>query len=194
MRRALIPAVLLVLSLSPAAATAQDDLFIRGAIAALPPEFRETATVLGYPADAAGVLRTLRRADGPYICLADDPSEERFHVACYHRSLEPFMARGRELRASGVRGASVDSARYAEIDSGRLPMPDQPATLYSLTAASGQPDATTGVVPGSRPLYVIYIPFATAESTGLPTSAPNGSPWIMFPGTPKAHIMFVPQM
>ena len=155
MRRALMPAVLLVLALSPAAVAAQDDVLIRGAIAALPPEFQETATVLGYPANAAGVLRTLRYADGPYICLADDPADERFHVACYHRSLEAFMARGRELRANGVTGASVDSARYAEIESGRLAMPEQPAALYSLTAASGQPDATTGVVEGSRALFVV---------------------------------------
>ena len=29
------------------------------------------------------------------ICLADDPNESpRWHVACYHKALEPFMARG----------------------------------------------------------------------------------------------------
>jgi len=41
--------------------------------------------------------------------------------------------------------------------------------------------------------YVIYIPFATAESTGLPLapSAP-GMPWIMDPGTHRAHIMINP--
>ena len=47
---------------------------------------------------------------------------------------------------------------------------------------------------GARPLYVVYIPFATAESTGLSATPAPGTPWIMFPGTPKAHIMFVPDM
>ena len=34
-------------------------------------------------------------------CLANSPGVDRWHVACYHRSLEPFMARGHELRAAG---------------------------------------------------------------------------------------------
>jgi hypothetical protein len=41
--------------------------------------------------------------------------------------------------------------------------------------------------------YVIYIPYATSASTGLPLKqdAP-GMPWIMDPGTPRAHIMINP--
>lgn len=152
---------------------------IAAAIAALPEEFRESAAVLGYEAGKAGLIQ-LRAGSGAFNCLADDPSDDRHHVACYHNSLEPFMARGRELRASGVTGASVDSARYAEINSGRLPMPKQPAALYSIT--------------GERRLYVVYIPFATSESTGLPKTPAGNMPWLMFPGSPKAHIMFTPTM
>lgn len=152
---------------------------IAAAVQPLPEEFRATATVLGYEAGKAG-LTQLRAGTGAFICLADDPADERVHVACYHSSLEAFMARGRELRASGITGPRVDSARFAEINSGRLAMPKQPATLYSMT--------------GERRLYVVYIPFATSESTGLPKSPSGNMPWIMFPGTPKAHIMFTPTM
>jgi len=49
-------------------------------------------------------------------------------------------------------------------------------------------------VKGARPLIVIYIPGATETSTGLSAKPAEGTPWIMFPGTPKAHIMFVPRM
>ena len=52
----------------------------------------------------------------------------------------------------------------------------------------------TGAVTGARPLYVVYIPFSTAESTGLSATPARGTPWIMFAGTPKAHIMFTPDM
>jgi hypothetical protein len=45
-----------------------------------------------------------------------------------------------------------------------------------------------------RALYVVYIPGATPESTGLPATPGPNSPWLMFPGTPKAHIMFIPSM
>ena len=172
-------------TLPPAAAQ------IAAATSALPEEFKEQATVLGYLEGRSGLV-PLRTGTGPYVCLADDPADERFHVACYHKSLEDFMARGRALRAQHV--ANVDSVRYAEIDQGKLKMPAQPAALYSLTGAPDNVVAATGVVTGARPLYVVYIPFATPESTGLPAKAEPNQPWIMFPGTAKAHIMFVPSM
>jgi hypothetical protein len=43
---------------------------------------------------------------------------------------------------------------------------------------------------GQLPLYVVYIPGATGASTGLAERPKGTDPWIMFPGTPKAHIMF----
>ena len=38
-------------------------------------------------------------------------------------------------------------------------------------------------------LLVMYMPGATAESTGLTAVPSKDGPWIMFPGTPKAHMM-----
>jgi len=163
---------------------------IAAAVLPLPAEFRASARVLGY--DAAGKLTTLREGAGPFTCLASDPGGEQFHVACYHQSMEPFMARGRALRASGIRGEKVDTVRFQEVRAGKLVMPTRPAALYSLTG--GQFDAAKGTAPGARPLYVVYIPGATGESTGIATRPAQNTPWIMFPGTPKAHIMFVPTM
>jgi len=173
------------------AATPSAEQQIASAVLPLPTEFRASATVLGYAAGAK--LTTLRRGTGPFVCLASDPTLDRFHVACYHRSLEPFMARGRALRAAGITQLEkVDSARFAEVKSGALKMPAHPAALYSLTG--GRFDAATGTVPGARPLVVIYVPNATTESTGLSASPSGSTPWIMFPGTPKAHIMVTPSM
>jgi hypothetical protein len=195
--RAVIAGALLIAtsaSLSEAQQPMPASAQIASAVAPLPQEFRETATVLGYEAGKRG-LNKLRAGTGGFTCLADDPSDQRFHVACYHNSLEPFMARGRALRASGVTGNAVDSTRYAEIEAGKLNMPRQPAALYSITLQPDQVDAQTGAVPATaKPLYVVYIAFATSESTGLPKKPAPGMPWIMFPGTPKAHIMFVPTM
>ena len=75
---------------------------------------------------------------------------------------------------------------------GTLKMPTQPAALYSLTGGSFDP--ATNAAAGARPLYVVYMPGATPESTGIPAQPAQGTPWLMFPGTPKAHIMFVPRM
>lgn len=178
----------------PPAAPLPDAQQIAAAVLPLPAEFRADARVLGYHAGSARLV-TLREGGGAFVCLATDPAVPRFHVACYHRSLEPFMARGRALRASGVKGERVDSVRFAEARSGRLAMPRQPAALYSLTAPEASAyDPATGTVTGARPLFVIYVAGATAASTGLTARPVEGTPWIMFPGTPKAHIMFVPRM
>ncbi len=165
---------------------------IASAVLPLPEAFREAATVLGYR--APGVLTELRKGTNGMICLADNPAVAAFQVACYHEEMEPFMARGRALRIEGVEGDQVDTVRFREVREGKLPVPSGPASLYSLTGPAGSWDPATNEVTGARPLYVVYIPNATEESSGIPAKPAPGAPWLMFPGTPKAHIMFVPRM
>ena len=165
---------------------------IAQAVLPLPKDLRDGATVLGYAAD--GKFTSLRAGTGAMVCLSSDPRQERWHVACYHKSLEPFMARGRELRTQGVQGPQVDTVRFREAKEGKLKLPTEPALLYSLTGPRDAYDAATSSAPKATPLFVVYIPYATSESTGLSAQPQRGSPWVMFPGTPKAHIMFVPTM
>lgn len=164
---------------------------IASAVLPLPDSSRAGAAVLGY---ANGKLVRLRAGTNDMICLADNPEQKGFEASCYHKSLEPFMARGRALRATGVKGEQVDSVRFREIRQGRLAMPKQPAALYSLTGTAGSYDPATNTAAGAHPLSVIYISGATTASTGLSATPKEDAPWIMFPGTPKAHIMLVPKM
>ena len=175
---------------TPASIPSADEQ-VTQAVLPLPSDLRESASVLGYAAD--GKFIPLRSTSGAMICLANSPQGPRFHVACYHRSLEPFMARGRELRTQGVQGTQVDSVRFREAKEGKLKLPTEPAVLYSLTGDKDAYDPATKTAKG-RPLVVIYIPFATSESTGLSTVPAQGMPWVMNAGTPKAHIMFTPKM
>lgn len=163
---------------------------IAAADQAAPAGDRGATTVYGFRED--GTLVTLREGSNELICLADDPSREGWSTACYHTSLEPFMARGRELRAEGVTdGNELASRRWAEADAGTLAMPDKPATLYVLTGDGF--DAESGEVENGYLRYVIYIPWATPETTGLsPQPGGPGAPWLMFPGTAGAHIMITP--
>ena len=116
---------------------------IAAAVLPLPQEFRADARVLGYQAGRRGLV-PLREGKGPFTCLAADPAAKEFHVACYHQSLEPFMARGRALRASGVTGDQVDTVRFAEVRAGKLSMPSHPASLYQLFGPPGAFDAGDG--------------------------------------------------
>lgn len=162
------------------------DQQIAAAVMALPADMRDAAAVLGYR--TAGKLELLREGKNNMNCLALFAVEENFHTACYHNSMEPFMARGRDLRANGVTGTQVDTVRYREVREGTLKMPVQ-AAMYQLFGSKTSWDAETGKLSGTRPLLVVYIPWATAASTGLSPVPTQSGPWIMFPGTPKAHIM-----
>ena len=159
------------------------------AVLPAPQGFREASTVLGYRPD--GQLVRLRVGDNGIICLADDPKEPRFHAACYHESLEPFMARGREIRARyGNKKELTDSLRLIDIRAGRIRMPAN-AVLYQIFAASDSVDAATATIRSPSYLDVVYMPGATTRSTGLTTDALRGTPWLMYPGKPWAHIMIV---
>jgi len=179
-----LPLLLLAACGTQAQAPPEPETQIDAAVQAAPAPMRDAATVLGY--ENVEQLTTLREGDGKMICLADDPSEEAFHVACYHEALEPFMARGRELRREGRSGAAVDSIRRAEIEDGTLEYPDRPTALYNLSGDAY--DAAADSVRNASRLRVLYVPYETAESTGLPTS-PEGGPWLMAPGEPWAHVM-----
>ena len=164
---------------------------IAAAVSPLPDPLQKGAQVLGY--DASGKLTTLRSGTNDMVCVADNPTGERFHVACYHKSLEPFMARGRELHAMKKSREAIDSVRMRDIRTGRYRMPSKPAALYQYFAVRDSVDAATGAVKGAQYLYVVYMPYASEKTTGITENPIPGGPWIMFPGKPWAHIMVSPQ-
>ena len=162
---------------------------IKTAVMALPDEHRGEAKVYGY--DSNGGLQVLREGTNQYICIADNPKKEGFETAAYHKSLDNFMARGRELKIQGKGFKEIFDIREKEVKSGKLKMPDK-TILYVF---SGDVNPQTNEIENEYVRYVIYIPYATVESTGLPASPKAaGHPWIMNPGTHRAHIMITPPL
>jgi hypothetical protein len=174
-------------SLAQSIPTAETQIKI--ALLAAPEEAKDKAMVYGY--SPKGDFIVLRKGEGELVCLTDDPAQNGINVSCYHKSLEPFMARGRELKKDGKSFQEVFEIRESEVKAGKLKMNTAPATLVVFTA--DKYDEQTGQVTNGYSRSVIYIPYATAESTGLPAKpgAP-GMPWIMNPGTHRAHIMIDP--
>lgn len=168
-----------------------DEALIATALMAAPAENRENSTVIGY--NMAGEFVTLKEGTNQFICLADDPGKKGFNAACYHEDLEPFMARGRELKQEGKSASEIFDIREQEAKAGTLDMGKQGSTLHIYYGPDATYDPATGEVANAIYRYVVYMPFATAETTGLPEApiAPN-HPWIMNPGTHRAHIMISP--
>ena len=167
------------------------EVQIKAALLAAPADKRDGAMVLGY--NQRGELVTLRKGSNELICLAEDPKQKGFSVACYHRDLEPFMARGRQLKQEGKAKKEIFDIREQEVKSGKLKMPKQPTSLFVFTASDDNYNLASGEVKDGYLRYVVYIPYATQESTGLPLKPDvPAMPWIMDPGTHAAHIMITP--
>lgn len=164
---------------------------IAAAVSPLPEKMQAGARVLGY--NSAGKLVVLRQGTNDMTCIADNPAGKMFHVACYHKSLEPFMARGRELHAVFKTIDEVDSVRAIDIRQGKYAMPSKPAALYQYFAPRDSVNMTTNTVDGAQYLYVVYTPYATNKTTGVAEIPVEGGPWLMYPGKPWAHLMISPQ-
>ena len=165
---------------------------ITSALLAAPVEARDKAMVYGY--GESGEFMILREGSNEFICIADDPGKDGFQVVSYHKSLEPMMAKGRTLNGEGKSREEKEAIREEEAKSGKMSLPETPATLHIYYGKNGYFNADSGLIENAKYRYVVYIPYATQESTGL-SLAPNGSshPWLMFPGKYNAHIMITPE-
>lgn len=163
------------------------EIQIKMAVLAAPEDQRANATVYAYD----GTL--LRKGTNQTVCLGDDPTRDGLSVSSYHISAQPFMARGWNLRKEGKNADEIFKAREAESKAGKLKLPESGSVLNVLTAEEKDINWATGEAKNTYTRSVVYIPWATAESTGLPLKpAGPGLPWIMDPGTHRAHIMINP--
>ena len=168
------------------------EIQLKTALLAAPADQRSEAMVYAY--NSKGELQVLQEGTNNLVCIADDPNREGISVSCYNKKLEPFMARGRELTAEGKSEMEKREIRKQEVESGILQLTDTPSMVYILSGTKENYDKTTGALIDGKFRYVIYMPYATTESTGLP-SKPEvpGMPWLMDPGTHRAHIMITPE-
>ena len=174
------------------------ELDIASALLAAPEDRRAGAKVLSW--EGKGPAVTLREGTNELTCLANNPNPETrdssmakipFSVACYHKDLEPFMTRGRELTMSGIKqDRERDQIRAKEVDAGTLVFPREPRMLYVLEGKGF--DTASGRVLDPYMRWVVYVSYATAASTGMPVKPAPGVPWLMYPGQAGAHIMFDP--
>ena len=100
------------------------------------------------------------------------------------------MARGREL--AGAKGDWGKAQRDPLQGSGGREAPHAEGAADALCADRNSFDAASGKVQDPYLRWVIYVPFATPQSTGLSTKASESAPWLMAPGTAGAHIMINP--
>ncbi len=167
MKRVIFGCLLLA---TPSIATAQTaEEQIAEAVLAAPESLRDAATVI--TRDAQGRPSIIRQGTNALVCEPDDP-QPGFRVDCYHESFQGVVDLIKRRLAEGT-GVFDGGPSLAEISQG--------ATTYSLEGQTRDQ---------AIPRLSIKIPYATADSTGLPTDERLDGPWLMWPGTRDAHVMF----
>ncbi len=113
MKTMIVISTVLLASAAVAADVPSPEVQIAAAQLPAPAELRDGAAVIGY--NAQGEVVRLREGKNELVCLANNPANTRFSVACYHKDLEPYMARGRELAAQKITGDKSHEVRWKEI-------------------------------------------------------------------------------
>ena len=167
------------------------DIQIKTALLPAPEDKKNGAMVYGYDED--GEVVVLREGTNDLVCIADNPYNKGIQVSCYFKDLDPFMNRGRELKKAGKETMEIRKIRGEDVAAGKLKMPEAPSMMYIYYGTEETYDKTKATLGDGQFRYVIYTPFATTESTGLPLKPhAKGMPWLMDPGTHRAHIMVGP--
>lgn len=172
--RLLFAAVLLL----PAVAVAQSDAeLIEEATLPLPPQLKDDAEVVATGAD--GRQCVIREGRTALTCTPDGP-EPGFRVSCINGSTGNVIAAYTGHLAGGATISEAWDAVNAGIEAGTLTTAT-PGTLIFIQSGPSRAEAAQ--------LAVTLVPYATAESTGLPIEPTADRAWLMCPGTARAHIM-----
>lgn len=185
MKRFLAVAVVAILAL-PATALAQKQhgaakaapvaAKIANAETAAPAEISSHATIMDYPSKAGGALVKLRAGTNGWVCLPDDPATQGNDPGCFdgvwQEWMKAFMAKTKPTITRV--GVSYMTAPGGASASAKDPW-----------AAKATPTNDWGF---DGPHTMILVP-NTAQLAGLPTTRKPGEPYVMWAGTPYAHIM-----
>jgi hypothetical protein len=181
------PGAHIMIPINPAAkvSTITDEAAdpIAQAVLPLPDDLRAGATVYTYD-PATGARKVLRQGTNALECMPRNP-EDGF-TWCYNKVSAPRRDLQARLRAEKKTDKEIQEAIEAATKAGTIKPTPFGTMSYRLY---GQRDRI-------RLLWVISVPGATPESIGVTTASARedalenrGTPWLMLPGTPGAHIM-----
>ena len=144
---------------------------IRSALSAAPREIADHAAVIA--PDASGKMTELRAGTNGWTCMADEPNTPGLDPMCLDKP----------------------SMEWAQAWMSKAPKPTNtvPGIIYMLQGGSDisatDPFVTkTDHYISSPPHYMIMWPY-DAKSTGFSTTPKKTGTWIMWAGTPYAHLM-----
>jgi hypothetical protein len=164
-----VAAILGAAGLAAAASGQSEKAKIDRALAAAPPDIAKNATVAEW--DGKSEMKILRRGTNGFTCLPGDPDEPGHPALCAN---EAAMQWHRDFAAHKPK-----------------PTITVPGVEYMLAGATqrsdSDPNDKTSPPVQMGPHWMIMFPFDPA-TTGLPTTHAGTGAYIMWAGTPWAHL------
>ena len=144
---------------------------------AAPANQREGATVIKWKPNFT--YDTLKKGTNRLVCYdrSGQPGQQPFSVECTSIANVERVAQNMKFEAAGDKKQAMLDA--AEKDGTRV-KPEFGSVFYNLGGADRE---------RTRAHTTIAVPFATAETLGLPDNNKQGGAWIMNAGTSTAHLM-----
>jgi hypothetical protein len=172
-RHALVVVGLLAVSTSVFAQSPDIDT----PLLAAPANMREGTTVIKWKPDFS--YDTLKKGTNRLVCYdrSGQPGQQAFSLECTSVANIDRVAQNMKFEAMGDKKQAMLDA--AEKDGTRV-KPEFGSVFYNLGGADKD---------HTRAHMTVAVPFATAQSLGLPDSNKQGGAWIMNAGTSTAHLM-----
>jgi hypothetical protein len=144
---------------------------------AAPANQREGATVIKWKPDFS--YETVKKGTNRLVCYdrSGQPGQQPFSLECTSIANIDRVAQNMKFEAMGDKKQAMLDA--AEKDGTRV-KPEFGSVFYNLGGADRE---------RARSHTTIAVPFATAQSLGLPDNNKMGGAWIMNAGTSTAHLM-----
>lgn len=170
----LLPAVLILSGAALAAepqSTQDKDALIRNALSAAPPDIAKDATVMDWKNN------TLQKGSNGYTCFPDAPHTPGDDPMCLDATWSKWADAWANKRQQPPPAKQLGIAYM----------------LQGSSDASNTDPFATKPAPGEQRLdvgpHVMLLVPDKKMLDGLPTDPKNGGPWVMWKGTPYAHVM-----
>lgn len=149
---------------------------IANAMTAAPRSISGGATIMDWPATEGAEMATIRAGTNGWTCMPDLPSTKGNDPMCVD---DQWMSLMHALMTKATPKVSRAGIAYMIA----------PGGAYTSNTVPFAPKATPDNEWGFDPPHVMLLVTDPKALEGIPTTRQSGGPWVMWRGTPYAHIM-----
>jgi hypothetical protein len=171
---------LVTLEPSPSVSVAQvssmtNEQKIANAMTAAPADISRNATIKDWPATEGGEMRVLRKGSSDWLCLPDDPKTPGNDPGCLDKEWQKWLEAIMSKKKPNITTVGIGYG------------------LSTNSEGSNTDPFATKATPQNQwhkvgPIIGVLLPDAQ-QLDGLPSSPDGAKPYVMYKGTPYAHLM-----